>query len=65
MSLLTLFLVLIVLGVVTWAVTSFIPMPQQFKTLIVVVAVIIAVIYCLNAFGIIGSLSSVKVPTVK
>lgn len=65
MPLLTLLLVLIVIGVVLWAVTTYIPMAPAIKNLIVIVGVIVAVIYCLNAFGILGRFSHVQVPSVK
>lgn len=65
MSLLTLLLVLILIGVVLWAVTNYIPMPPAIKNLILIVGVIVAVVYCLNAFGVLGRVSHVPVPSVK
>ena len=47
-----LLLVLAVIGVIAWAVTTYIPMPQGIKTLIIIVAVVCACIYVLNAFGV-------------
>ncbi len=51
MSILMLLLILAVIGVIAWALVTYIPMPQGIKTVIVVVAIICAVIYALNAFG--------------
>ncbi len=65
MSIISLLVALIVIGVVIWAVTTFIPMDGNIKMIIRVVGVVIALLIVLNAFGIIGSLSSIKVPTVK
>jgi len=46
-------------------VTAFIPMDGNIKMLIRVVAVVIALFYILNAFGVIGGLSGVNVPRLK
>jgi hypothetical protein len=60
-----LILVLALLGVITWAVITYIPMPKGFKNLIVIVAVVVAVVYVLNAFGVIGRLPDMRVPQVR
>lgn len=65
MSLIGLVLVLAIIGLVAWAITTFIPMPGNIRTLIIVVCGIVAVLYVLSAFGILGSVGSVKVPTVR
>lgn len=52
MGILTLLLMLALLGLVTWAIVSFIPMPAGIQKVIIIVAVIAAVLYALNAFGI-------------
>lgn len=63
MSVLSLLLVLALLGVVTWALVTFLPMPSNIKMLIVIVAGIIGVLYVLSAFGVLGSLN-MRVPTI-
>lgn len=65
MSLIGLIIVLAIIGLIVWAVTTFIPMPQNIKTLIVVVAGIVALLYVLSAFGIMGHAGDVRVPTLK
>lgn len=40
------------MGLLVWAITTLVPMPAQFKNIIVVVAVVIAVLYVLSAFAI-------------
>jgi hypothetical protein len=52
MSVIILLLMLALLGVITWVIVTYIPMPQGIKTVIVIVAVVCAVIYALNAFGV-------------
>lgn len=65
MTLLSLLLVLIVIGVVLWAVITYIPMPPAIKNIILVVGVIVAIIYVLSAFGVISGITNIKVPSVK
>jgi len=52
MSVLLLLFVLAFIGVVTWALVTYLPMPVPIKTTIVVVAVIACVLYALHAMGI-------------
>jgi len=51
-----LILVLALVGVLVYAITTLAPMPPEFKRLIVIVAVIACILYCLAAFGVIGSM---------
>lgn len=53
----SLILVLALAGLLVWAITNFIPMPPQFKTLIIVVAVVCALLYVLAAFGVVSGIS--------
>lgn len=48
----TLILMIALMGLVVWAVTTYVPMPAPFKTAIYVVAVILLVLYVLQVFGI-------------
>jgi hypothetical protein len=61
MSLLTIVVVLIVVGVLLWLVNTYIPMDSKIKSILNAVVVIVVVIWLLQAFGIIGSLISVRV----
>ena len=54
-------LVIIVVGVLLWAVNSFIPMDSKIKSILNVVVVIALILWLLQAFGILGSLSNVRV----
>jgi tetrahydromethanopterin S-methyltransferase subunit C len=56
--------ILVVLGLAVWLITSFVPMAPQFKTLILVVGLLIAVLFILSAFGILGALNA-PVPQVR
>lgn len=46
-----LIVVLALLGLAVWAITTLIPMPPQFHKMIIVVAVIVGVLIVLHAFG--------------
>lgn len=61
MSLLTILLVIVVVGVLLWAINSFIPMDGKIKSILNIVVVIALIIWLLQAFGVIGALSGVRV----
>jgi hypothetical protein len=62
MSLISLVVVLIVVGVLLWLVNTYIPMAQPIKTIINVVVIIAVVLWLLSAFGILGDANAVRVP---
>lgn len=62
MSLVSVALVLIVVGVLLWLVNSYIPMQGTIKNILNAVVVICVVLWLLKVFGLIGG--SVDVPTV-
>jgi type IV secretory pathway TrbL component len=61
MPLIQLVIVLVVLGVLLWAINTYIPMDATIKKILNVVVVIVAVLFILSAFGILGSLSGIRV----
>ena len=61
MPLLHIFLVLIVVGVLLWLVNSFIPMARPIKSILNAVAVIAVVLWLLNVFGVLHSLSKIRI----
>jgi len=62
MSLISLVVVLIVVGVLLWLVNTYIPMAQPIKTIINVVVIIAVVLWLLAAFGVLGDVDAVRVP---
>ena len=60
MSLLTILVVLIVVGVCLWLVNSYIPMDGKIKTILNVVVVIFLIIWLLNAVGAFHYLGGVR-----
>ena len=61
MSLLHLAVVLIVIGVLLWAVNRFIPMEPRIKSILNVVVIIAVILWLLSAFGVFGSLTSIRI----
>jgi len=61
MSLVTLLLVLIVVGVILWLVNTYIPMDRKIKNILNIVVVILVVLWLLRAFGVLDSLNSVRI----
>ena len=61
MPLINLVIVLIVVGVLLWLVNTYIPMDRKIKTILNVVVVIVVVIWLLQAFGVLGSMDSIRV----
>lgn len=52
---------ILVIGIVAWLITSYTPIPQPFKTIIMIVLVVIALILILNAFGLTdGSMPKIR-----
>jgi hypothetical protein len=52
---------LIVVGVLLWLVNNFIPMAGSIKSILNAVVVICVVVWLLSAFGVIGSLSNIRI----
>lgn len=61
MSLITIVVVLIVVGVILWLINAYIPMQGTIKSLLNAVVVIVLVIWLLQAFGVLGELGRVRV----
>jgi hypothetical protein len=61
MSLLTIVIVLIVVGVLLWLINAYIPMDRKIKNILNIVVVIAVVIWLLKAFGVWGSAASINV----
>jgi len=52
MTIVQLIAILVCMGVVLWAINAFIPMDGKIKRILNIVVVIIAVVICLYAFGV-------------
>jgi hypothetical protein len=65
MSLLTICITLIVIGVLLWLVNTHVPMDGKIKNILNAVVVIAVIIWLLYAFGVLDGSGSVRVPKVQ
>jgi predicted membrane protein len=56
-SLLSLILTIVVVGVVLWLINTYVPMQSTVKNILNIVVVIVLIVWLLNAFGLIGPLN--------
>jgi hypothetical protein len=61
MPLINLIIILVVVGVLLWLVNNYIPMDGKIKQILNIVVIIAVVIWLLSVFGVIGSLSGIRV----
>jgi hypothetical protein len=61
MPLINVVVVLIVVGVLLWLVNNYIPMDGKIKSILNIVVVIAVILWLLQAFGLLGSLSSIRI----
>ncbi len=61
MPLTTVIVVLIIVGVMLWSINRLIPMAGSIKLILNAVVIIAVVLWLLNVFGVIGSLSKIRV----
>lgn len=61
MSLVTIVIVLIVVGVVLWLINTYIPMQSTIKSILNVVVVIVVILWLLSAFGVIDNLDTIRI----
>jgi hypothetical protein len=61
MPLIHVVIVLVVVGVLLWLVNTYLPMDAKIKKILNIVVVIAVVLWLLSAFGILGSLSGIRV----
>jgi type IV secretory pathway TrbL component len=65
MSLISLAVTLIVIGVLLWLVNAYIPMDGKIKKILNVVVVICVVVWLLYAFGILDRSTDIRVPQLR
>ncbi|BBP03889.1 hypothetical protein TPL01_04200 [Sulfuriferula plumbiphila] len=61
MPLIQLVIVLVVVGVVLWLINTYIPMEATIKKILNVVVIIAVILWLLSVFGVLGSLSGVRI----
>ncbi len=57
MSLITVIIVLIVVGLVLWLINNYIPMDGKIKSILNIVVVICVIVWLLKAFGLLDNLN--------
>jgi hypothetical protein len=65
MSLISLVITLVVIGVLLWLVNTYIPMDGKIKNILNAVVVICVVVWLLFAFGILNHGGDIRVPQVR
>jgi hypothetical protein len=65
MSLISLIITLVVIGVLLWLVNAYIPMDGKIKNILNVVVVICVVVWLLSVFGVLGHSGSIRVPQIR
>jgi hypothetical protein len=61
MPILTVILVIVVVGVLLWALNSFVPMDSKVRSILNIVVVLLLIIWLLQAFGLISHFGNVRV----
>jgi low temperature requirement protein LtrA len=61
MGLLHLIIILVVVGVLLWAVNTYIPMDAKIKNILNIVVVIAVVLWLLSVFGVLGGMGDIRV----
>ena len=61
MSLISILITLIIVGVILWLINSYMPMDAKIKTILNVVVVVVVVIWLLQAFGALGNINGVRI----
>jgi hypothetical protein len=65
MSLISLLVTLVVIGVLLWLVNTYIPMDGKIKKILNIVVVICVVVWLLFAFGVLDRSGDIRVPQVR
>jgi hypothetical protein len=61
MPLIQLIIVLVIVGVLLWLANNYIPMDATIKKILNIVVIIAVILWLLSVFGVIGSLSGIRV----
>lgn len=59
MPLMSILIALIAVGVILWLINTYLPMDSKIKSILNIVVVIVVILWLLQAFGVMGSMSSI------
>ena len=62
MSLIAIIVGLALVGLVLWLVTTYIPMPEPYKRVIIIVAIVIVVLWLIQMLGVLPGISIPRTP---
>ena len=65
MTLISLVVTLIVVGVLLWLINAYIPMDAKIKKILNIVVVIVVILWVLSAFGVLGHSGDIRVPQLR
>ena len=65
MSLISVVVTLVVVGVVLWLINTYIPMQSTIKSILNVVVVIVVILWLLYGFGVLNNSGDIHLPVVK
>lgn len=65
MSLMSLVITLIVVGVLLWLLNTYLPMDAKIKQILNAVVVIAVILWLLGSFGVLGRASTIQLPRVR
>jgi hypothetical protein len=61
MSLISLIVVLVVLGLIMWLVNTYLPLDGNIKKVLNIAVLIVVVLWLLQVFGVLGSIDTIRV----
>jgi hypothetical protein len=65
MSLVSVVITLIVVGILLWLINTFIPMDGKIKKILNFVVVVAVILWLLYGFGVLGGSGDIRMPTVR
>ncbi|MGC1676424.1 MAG: Thivi_2564 family membrane protein [Candidatus Binataceae bacterium] len=65
MTLVSIVVVLVVIGLVMWLINTYIPMAAGIKSVLNIVVFIVVVVWLLQGFGLIGNIPGVRMPPLR
>ncbi|MBF0484376.1 MAG: hypothetical protein HQL25_06680 [Candidatus Omnitrophica bacterium] len=61
MSLISVIITLVVVGVILWLVNTYIPMDAKIKQVLNVLVLIVVIVWLLQAFGVLGNINQISI----
>ncbi len=65
MSLISVVVTLIIVGVLLWLINTYIPMDGKIKSILNFVVVVAVILWLLYGFGVLGNSGEIRLPTVR